>query len=269
MMAPKTSAPPKSTGSSHPATIHIDKDGDLTLIISQNEQEFTVCSKALSQATPVFKVMLYGNFNEAKPADASIPWIVRLPDDDAEAATLLLNATHSNFDRMPKKVNAGNLHQALIFADKYDLTRYLDPWMHKWMNPHIKNLRRRRPDIPSSFAECCAIMGILNATGQRKWLCRMVDILCRNTRIGPAGTSASKAAITTVGVSVYTKISDHINSPFIPDAVGGGTFNEKTQPRTHADMDRHRFSGAIPSPCPRKNIRDIEEGVPGQSQRRA
>lgn len=55
-----------------PDQIVFDEDGDLTLIVGEDEQGFIVCSKTVARVSRPFKRMLYGHFKEAKPADNSV-----------------------------------------------------------------------------------------------------------------------------------------------------------------------------------------------------
>jgi len=80
-----------------PDQIVFDEDGDLTLIVGEDEQEFIVCSKTVARVSRPFKRMLYGHFKEAKPADNSVSWSVELLEDDATAVEILMNIVHSNF----------------------------------------------------------------------------------------------------------------------------------------------------------------------------
>ncbi|KAI0811838.1 hypothetical protein GGR55DRAFT_688399 [Xylaria sp. FL0064] len=112
-------------------------DGDLRLQVGQikcanispsdggqdHEHElpvtFIVCSKALSIASRIWKMLLYGGFAESKPSSASSAsdWLVELPEDNPKAMTIVLNIIHSQFETIPR------FNDAIDIEDLYQLTR--------------------------------------------------------------------------------------------------------------------------------------------------
>lgn len=99
---------------------------------------FTVCSRSLARASPVFNTMLFGSFKESRGREVSTPnWSVDLPDDDAEAMELLLNIIHANFsmipDKFPSLQGTERLYQIAVLADKYDCIDLLRPWVKTWI----------------------------------------------------------------------------------------------------------------------------------------
>ncbi|KAI0600582.1 hypothetical protein F4775DRAFT_590140 [Biscogniauxia sp. FL1348] len=130
--------------------LSIDEDGDLTLHVGEfrcshicEEEEgedenqlsygaFTVCSKALSRASPVMKKMLYGGFAESKKPGNN-PWTVHLPEDDPKALEVILNIIHLRFDQVSSGVTTlDDLYNITVLTDKYDLTHVIRPWVAKW-----------------------------------------------------------------------------------------------------------------------------------------
>jgi hypothetical protein len=120
------------------ATISMDDDGDLTLVIGsdENKSTFLVCSRTLSRSTPVFKAMLYGPFGDSRFANASAEsWTVELPDDLPAPATILFNIVHGRFKELPANFDTVHpLYEVLAFADKYDMTMLLAPWLQAWVS---------------------------------------------------------------------------------------------------------------------------------------
>ena len=120
----------------------MDGDGDLTLIVglpgTPMSSRFLVCSRTLSRASPVFKAMLYGSFKEAFPDDPK-NWVVTLPEDNPGDAMILLDIIHSRFGQIPSQLGQGSLsldklYHILVFADKYDMTQLLRPWLQDWIS---------------------------------------------------------------------------------------------------------------------------------------
>ncbi|KAI1309177.1 hypothetical protein F5Y03DRAFT_348690 [Xylaria venustula] len=141
----------------------IDSDGDLTLKVgltqcvniplndgdghqgdpgSDHGHElpvvYTVCSRTMSRASPVWKTLLYGGFAESRPSSAELAsdWLVELPDDDPKAMKTVLSIIHSRFDSIPRveeSIDLEELYQLTVLTDKYDLTAMLRPWASTWM----------------------------------------------------------------------------------------------------------------------------------------
>lgn len=112
----------------------VDEDGDLKLVVGANRREFVICSRSIARASRVFKRMLFGGFRESRPtAEISTPWVVDLPEDDPEAAGLLLCIAHSRFENTPASLTLAELHSLLVFSEKYDMTRLIRPWVQAWV----------------------------------------------------------------------------------------------------------------------------------------
>ena len=118
----------------------LDRDGDLTLAVGPDSCEFLVCSRALSRASPVFKAMLNGNhrWQESRPNVGSQLWVVSLPDDSPQSTKILLDIIHGRFAHIPREFagleHEHLLHDVLLFADKYDMTKLLQPWAQGWVS---------------------------------------------------------------------------------------------------------------------------------------
>jgi len=157
--------------------LSIDADGDLILVVGPRSREFLVCSKALSRASRVFKCMLNGPFKEARPEAG--PWVVTLPEDNDAAAELMLYIIHSMFDHVPATLSVAELYDALVFADKYDMTGHFRPWMENW-------LAQNRQDLRESERFNTAI-GICWATGDVETLRFLANRICLECSINIRG----------------------------------------------------------------------------------
>ncbi|KAI0470670.1 hypothetical protein GGR56DRAFT_678556 [Xylariaceae sp. FL0804] len=72
-------------------------------------------------------------------------WVVRLPDDNADAMGTLVRIMHGSFDAVPgyeDDVYALTLYQMCVLTDKYDMTHLLRPWAAGWARS--VNARSRR-----------------------------------------------------------------------------------------------------------------------------
>ncbi|ROW16240.1 hypothetical protein VPNG_01997 [Cytospora leucostoma] len=73
--------------------------------------------------------MLFGGYKEAVQ---DTDWTVELPEDDSWAMRLILNAVHSNFGEVPKKMDISGLYRITVLTNKYDMTHCLQPWARMW-----------------------------------------------------------------------------------------------------------------------------------------
>lgn len=102
--APADATPPfRFTFGAKPATVaSFDRLGDLQLLIGADGPDqalFTVCSRALSRASPVFNTMLNGPWAEKRPDIGN--WVVKLPEDSPKAFRIVLNILHFRFRNVP------------------------------------------------------------------------------------------------------------------------------------------------------------------------
>lgn len=106
-------------------------------------RELRVSSKVLCIASPVFKAMLDGRFSEgaalaeAKASPESLPCRLPLPEDDADALTLLCRVLHHATDDIPARPGPDELEELAVVCDKYQCTptlRYCGAvWLRNWL----------------------------------------------------------------------------------------------------------------------------------------
>ncbi len=152
-----------------------DYEADLTLLVGEEKREFDVCSKAMARSSAVFKAMLYGSFRESQPIDKTEPWIVELPDDDADGLSVLLDIVHSRFHLVPETVAPDRLHRILIVSHKYDMTQFIRPWATTWASVMIWS-----HDVPDS-------LGVAWELGAMDKLSAMVRTLCVKCPVNDLG----------------------------------------------------------------------------------
>jgi len=142
------------------STIAIDPDGDISLQLLQQQlcdetdtpdqktvdekpemREFTVSSKVLSLASPVFKAMLSGRFKEgidlARGIASTKSYALNLPDDDAEATIILCRILHFNINDVPEKPTPVCLEKLAFLCDKYQCISAMkycgSVWLRDWL----------------------------------------------------------------------------------------------------------------------------------------
>lgn len=125
-----------TTTTERPYTVvEIDPDGDLLLGTKPEEKgdwKYRVCSATLRRHSAVWKMMLFGPWKEAKPADGS-EWVVELPEDPAFEMQTALYIIHGLVDRAPETLYINSLFRLMILLNKYDMTRIVKPWCTKWL----------------------------------------------------------------------------------------------------------------------------------------
>lgn len=111
------------------STIHIDRNGNLKLVVGPNAVQMQVDANALRRASKVFDRMLFGPFRESHQ---TANWTVELPEDDPEALRIILHAIHANFGNLPRDLALSKLYDLAMMADKYGVIGSLLPWGHCW-----------------------------------------------------------------------------------------------------------------------------------------
>ncbi|KAF2190887.1 hypothetical protein K469DRAFT_512956, partial [Zopfia rhizophila CBS 207.26] len=114
-------------------TITLHEQGDVTLIIGEEEQRVVVSTSILRRASPVWQAMFGERWAESEATE------VPLPDDDVEAMVTVLRIAHLRFDEVPQKhgLSFKQLLSLAIICDKYDTVKIVRPFMylHEW---HLK-----------------------------------------------------------------------------------------------------------------------------------
>jgi len=104
-------------------------------------RELIVSSKVLSLASPVFRVMIGGRFKEsvklAEKKACSETYDLPLPEDDAEATTILCKASHFSTNDVPEKPTTVCLERLAYLCNKYQCIsamKYCSVlWLRNWM----------------------------------------------------------------------------------------------------------------------------------------
>ncbi|QDS75766.1 hypothetical protein FKW77_008710 [Venturia effusa] len=109
-----------------PASITVDEDGDLILLVgSEAQTRILVSSKVLTISSKVFKAMLSKSFKEARElaesANNNETYELQLPDDDAAAMIVLCKVIHHrSCDVLAESVTMSLLQKFASHVHKYD-----------------------------------------------------------------------------------------------------------------------------------------------------
>ena len=109
--------------------VDFDPDGDIVIKVPRNtecddepaEIHMRVSSKHLSLASPVFKVLLNGTFQEGCSLRESGKATISLPNDDSDALETLFNIIHGRLHQVPPHPSLGRLLKLAVLVDKYEL----------------------------------------------------------------------------------------------------------------------------------------------------
>ncbi|QDS75767.1 hypothetical protein FKW77_008714 [Venturia effusa] len=128
----------------NPTSVTVDEDGDLVLLVGE-ETRILVSSKALTLASKVFKAMLLGSaFKEGRELAESTakkePYELPLPDDDAQAITLLSQV----LCHRARKISVTNvtielLEKLATVADKYACAEAVGFASRAWLEQYDRD----------------------------------------------------------------------------------------------------------------------------------
>lgn len=118
---------------------------DIKLILGGDEglqTEIMVFRQIMINASPVFEAMLKpGNYAEGVSLIRDKHLELPLPDDNAEAMTVLCNILHLQPRKVPTTtITPDQLDNIATLVDKYDFTRAIQPWSKIWFQQeHIQS----------------------------------------------------------------------------------------------------------------------------------
>lgn len=96
-----------------------------------NEIEFRVSAKHLCGASPVFRKMIKGNFQESQPNDKGFLEI-RASDWNARALLVLLDIIHGHHRQVPRNLDLDTVAQIGFLVDYYDCLEIVQVFFDHW-----------------------------------------------------------------------------------------------------------------------------------------
>ena len=122
-------------------TQQFDPDGDLILLLHGSGEEgnteqyyFRVSSKHLMHASPVFKAMFSARFQEGEELRTRGIARIELPDDDAEAMSIILSILHNRTRDVAITLDWALLMEVATLVDKYELLRAVGIFADLWFD---------------------------------------------------------------------------------------------------------------------------------------
>ena len=122
--------------------IDFDPDGDVVIKVPRKtecddepaEIHMRVSSRHLSLASPVFKVLLNGKFQEACSFRDSGNVTISLPDDDPNVLETLFNIIHGRLRQVPPVYKRQWMCKLAVYVDKYELHEITSFFFKCWKN---------------------------------------------------------------------------------------------------------------------------------------
>ncbi len=112
--------------------------GDIILIVGSEPAQVArllVQSLFLKAVSKVFGAMLGPHFREGTAASGTQPKEILLPEDDAEAMTVLCQVIHHKYHDIPYCLKPQAVLEAARAADKYDCLALLKHAKTRWLDP--------------------------------------------------------------------------------------------------------------------------------------
>ncbi|KAF7863207.1 hypothetical protein EAF04_007290 [Stromatinia cepivora] len=122
----ETPLTPSADSSSDPSTVGTSPTPEPKKI------RFVVSSRHLSLASPVFKAMLRGNFQEGLKLKETGKIEIPLPDDDSAAWKILLNIIHGRYMAIPLQLKLQVITQIAVLVDKYRMHEVVYLFFPTW-----------------------------------------------------------------------------------------------------------------------------------------
>ena len=107
----------------------------LKLAVGPEGVEIDTIPQVMANASPVFRRMLQPDrFAEGQNLSKAESLVVRLPEDDVSAMTILCDIFHLRSSKVPiKDVTSNTMADIATLVDKYDCAAAIQPWPRIWL----------------------------------------------------------------------------------------------------------------------------------------
>jgi hypothetical protein len=111
----------------HDRVADITPDGDVVLIVGEENLRLRVYSQFLLSASKVFGAMFLPHWSEGQRLCKEALTEILLPEDDADAMRIICYIIHHRNDLVPRHLTTRDILRIAIEVDKYDLKIALEP----------------------------------------------------------------------------------------------------------------------------------------------
>jgi hypothetical protein len=120
--------------SSSASIVEIATNSDIILVVGLEKRKLQVNSCVLKNASKVFNAMFGPHFREGQDLHGNSPKEISMPDDNADALTIICRILHLCNDSIPASQTPSEVLQIAIAADKFDCVMRLKFHTAKWLN---------------------------------------------------------------------------------------------------------------------------------------
>ena len=120
----------------------------LTLLVGEEGHEIDTVPQVMANASPIFRGMLQPKgFVEGQDMSKTGSIVVRLPEDNVSAMTILCDIFHLRSGKIPiKDVTSDTMADIATLVDKYDCAAAIQPWPKLWLaqlldGPELKDTK--------------------------------------------------------------------------------------------------------------------------------
>jgi hypothetical protein len=113
----------------------IATNSDIILVVGLEKRKLQVNSSILKNASKVFNAMFGPHFSEGQNLPGNSPKEVSMPEDNADALTIICRILHLRNDLIPDSLTSSEILQIAIAADKFDCVMRLKFHTAQWLNP--------------------------------------------------------------------------------------------------------------------------------------
>jgi hypothetical protein len=117
------------------STVEIATNIDIILVVGPEKRKLQVNSCVLKNASKVFNAMFGPHFREGQDVHGNSPKEISMPDDNADALTIICRILHLRNDSIPDSLTPSEILQIAIAADKFDCVMRLQFHTAQWLNP--------------------------------------------------------------------------------------------------------------------------------------
>jgi len=116
------------------STLKIATNSDIILVVGTEKRKLLVNSSVLKNSSKAFNAMFGPHFSEGQDLPGISPKEVIMPEDNANALTIICSIVHLRNDLIPDSLTSSEILE-IAAADKFDCVTRLKVHTAQWLNP--------------------------------------------------------------------------------------------------------------------------------------